>query len=375
MRCIVSAVMAGVLAMAVLPAWAEPAAICRRGAQAGGVPLDYLLHLEAQGYHDLVAQRMDPAAFDPGGQAEWEDYLRSSILAEAIEWPGVLADKAADLPPGAHDLPWLAMLADLESGIFGPAEALLIRPQSILLPDLLPLMERHGLTEEAAILREGMALFPEWGLNPADRQLAVYSVEGEIADPRREEALRKLDGTYPRGGRAMAATVALLESQPELTQIYRARLEVMGDEARLDHLLLALRRDCLPAWIYSPEEVEAAYLSLGSAQAGLLMMDDLAQGLDGNLPHVWLDSSGASLAVQLVRLLELRNETALAEGLRRVLAEFPDPFPRGSDARWAVMDGFTPENWNRLDMALPGDSDVLLRRAMLSLARDSGLLP
>ena len=375
MRGVFAAVMAGFLAAAALPAGAEPAAICQRGARAAAVPLDYLLHLEAREYHDLVVQRMDPAAFDPGGQAEWEDYLRSSVLAEAIEWPGVLADKAADLPPGAHDLPWLAMLADLEGGIFGPAEALLIRPQSILLPDLLPLMERHGLTEETAILREGMALFPDWDLNPVDRQLAIYSAEGDIVDAGREEALRKLDGSYPRGGRAMAAAVALLESQPELAQLYRARLDAMGDEARLDHLILALRRDCLPAWTYSAEEVEAAYLSLGSAQAGLLMMDDLAQGLDGNLPHMWLDGSGASLAVQLVRVLDLRNETALADGMRRVLAEFPDPFPRDSDARWAAMDGFTPENWSRLDMALPEDSDVLVRRAMLSLARESGLLP
>ncbi len=112
MRGVFAVVMAGLLA-AVPPAWAEPAAICQRGAQAGGVPLDYLLHLEAREYHDLVLQRMDPAAFDPGGQAEWEDYLRSAVLAEAIEWPGVLADRAAALPPEAHDLPWLVMLGDL----------------------------------------------------------------------------------------------------------------------------------------------------------------------------------------------------------------------------------------------------------------------
>lgn len=366
--------MAGFLAAA-LPAAAETAAICQRGAQAGTVPLDYLLHLEGREYHDLVLQRMDPAAFDPGPSAAWEEYLRGSVLAEAIEWPGVLADKAADLPPAAHDLPWLVMLADLETGIFGPAEVLLTRPQSILLPDILPLMERHGLAEEVAVLREGMALFPEWGLNPAERQLAIYSVEGEIVDARREEALRALDARYPRGGRAMAAAVALLQGQPELAQIYRARLDAMGDEARLDHLVLVLRRDCLPAWLYAAEEVEAAYLSLGSAQAGLLMMDDLAQGLDGALPQIWLDSSGSALALHLLRVLELRNETALAEGLRRVLAEFPRPFPRDGEARWSAMDGFGPETWNRLDTALPEDAYDLIRSAMLSLARDSGLLP
>ncbi|NGM44932.1 hypothetical protein G5B31_05220 [Rhodobacter sp. SGA-6-6] len=374
MRGVLGAVMAGFLATA-LPAAAETAAICQRGAQAGTVPLDYLLHLEGREYHDLVLQRMDPAAFDPGPSAAWEEYLRGAVLAEAIEWPGVLADKAADLPPAAHDLPWLVMLADLETGIFGPAEVLLTRPQSILLPDILPLMERHGLAEEVAVLREGMALFPEWGLNPAERQLAIYSVEGEIVDARREEALRDLDARYPRNGRAMAAAVALLQGQPELAQLYRARLDAMGDEARLDHLVLVLRRDCLPAWLYAAEEVEAAYLSLGSAQAGLLMMDDLAQGLDGALPQIWLDSSGSALALHLLRVLELRNETALVEGLRRVLAEFPRPFPRDGEARWSAMDGFGPETWNRLDTALPEDAYDLIRSAMLSLARDSGLLP
>lgn len=374
MRGVFAMVMAGLLAAAP-PAWAEPAAICQRGAQAGGVPLDYLLHLEAGEYHDLVLQRMDPSAFDPGGQAEWEDYLRSAVLAEAIEWPGVLADRAADLPPEAHDLPWLVMLADLETGLFGSAESLLIRPQSIMLPDLLLLMERHGLSEEAALLREGMALFPQWDLNPADRQLAVYSVEGEIADPSREQALRNLDARYPRDGGAMRAAVALLEGLPGLAQLYRARLDALDDEARLDHLLLALRRDCLPAWLYTPDEVEAAYLSLGSAQAGLLMMDDLAQGLEGSSPQMWLDGSGAALAVRLVRLLDLRGEVVLADGLRQVLAEFPEPFPRDSDARWEVMDRFAPENWTRMDTALPEDAYDLIRRAMLSLAQDAGLLP
>jgi len=178
--------------------------------RAAAVPLDYLLHLEAREYHDLVVQRMDPAAFDPGGQAEWEDYLRSSVLAEAIEWPGVLADKAADLPPGAHDLPWLAMLADLEGGIFGPAEALLIRPQSILLPDLLPLMERHGLTEETAILREGMALFPDWDLNPVDRQLAIY------------RAISSMPGGKRRCGSLMAAIRAAAGPWPPRWRFWKA---------------------------------------------------------------------------------------------------------------------------------------------------------
>src|SRR5690606_33218034 len=137
----------------------------------------------------------------------------------------------------------------------------------------------------------------------------------------------------------------------------------------------ALRRDCLPAWLYTPDEVEAAYLSLGSAQAGLLMMDDLAQGLEGSSPQMWLDGSGAALAVRLVRLLDLRGEAVLADGLRQVLAEFPEPFPRDSDARWEAMDRFAPENWTRMDTALPEDAYDLIRRAMLSLARDAGLLP
>jgi hypothetical protein len=355
-------------------AGAELAPICQRGAVAGPVPLSFLLSQEAAEYYEESYARMDPGAFDPGDDAGWEAWHRASILAQAIEWPGILADRAAKLPAGAHDLPWLILLAELESTYGNPVSVLLINPQSILLPDLLPLMQRHGMTEEAEVLRQAMVLFADWDINPAERFLAIYGLDGTLADPALEAAVRALAEAYPKTRGAEAAALRLLEQVPDLAQLYQARMAAADDGARLDQLIGHLRQTCLAGWWETPDEADRAYLSLGTAQAALLMMDDLATTLDGTSAQVWLDGVGATMAPHLLKVLDIRGEAELAKGLRRAMAEFPQPFPREMEARWTVFESFPPEAWARIDTALPEDGYDRLRAAMLALALESGLL-
>jgi len=357
----------------VVQAQSDP--ICQRGAVAGPVPAEYLLRQEARGYYDEVYQRMDPAAFDPGPDAGWEEIFLNNTLAQAIEWPGVLADRAADLPPKAHDLPWLALLAQIERDNTSPVSPLLIMSESILLPDLLPLMERHGLTGQARVLAEAKALFPDWQLNPGLRQFALYEMDGTEIDPDLVSAVYRLSDEYPFPGEAEAAALSLMQAVPGTEEILRSRLTTGGPEAALDQVLLRLRQECLaPEW-YTPEAADAAYLSMGTAQAALLMMEDLALGLDGTSPQIWLDGVGADMAPHLVKVLVIRGETALADGLRRAMAEFPQPFPRLAEGRWDAFETMPPEAWQRIDASMPEDAYDRLRAAMLLLAQDSGLLP
>ena len=373
-------IVCGPLMAAALPAMAgDLPALCQRGAQAPELPLDYVLQLEAIGYQTRVQERMDPSAFDTVQEPTDQEMMGNAILSMAIEWPGILSDAAAELPPEAHDLPWLIMLADVENTNPAPVEALVTSPLSITLPELLPIMRRHGLTEEAGLLREAMKLFPDWTLNPYDRQNLIVGYDGAAIDENLLQALYEIEYRYPLEGRASAAIMELIDSQPALKAFFRSKITSAGADQRLEHLIYALQQHCLPDMTYdvsaeAVNQLETAYLSMGSAQAALLMMEDLASGLDGRSAAMYLDLDAAVLADRVVRVLDLRSETVLAEGLRKVLAEFPKPFPRDANERWGMMEFFTPEQWERLDNAFPEDGYQQLRLAMLQLAHDSGLL-
>ena len=363
-----------------LPAMAEDLpALCQRGVQAPELPLDYVLQIEAARYHQMVQERMDPAAFETVEAPTAEELMSNALLAMAIEWPGVLSDMAGELPPEAHDLPWLIMLADVESANPAPVEALVTSPLSITLPDLLQIMKRHGLTEEAGLLREGMRLFPDWTLNPYDRQKLIVGYDGSAIDENLLQALYEIEYRYPFEGRAAVAAMALIDSQPALRDFFSNRIKNADADHRLEHLIYALQQDCLPDMTYdvsmeAVNRLETSYLSMGSAQAALLMMDDLANGLDGRSAAMYIDLDAAVLAERLLRVLELRGETVLADGLRKALAEFPKPFPRDANDRWNLMEFFTPEQWERMDTAFPEDGYAQVRAAMLRLAQESGLL-
>ena len=373
MRCGFAIVLGAWLTSAV-PSLAELPAICQRGATAQPIPLDFLLRQDALTYSQTVWSRMDTTPFDPAADAPPEDYVRSAVLAEAIEWPGALADAAAILPAKAHDLPWLLMLAEVENEMQGPVTTLLTQSRSILLPDLLPMMDRNGMTAQAAILREAMALFPKWELNPAERVLMLYGPDGEMKDQASFNRILQLDDAYPRDGAALTAARALIDSTPELKDTYQARLDALDNDARLEHLLESLRRECVPDWVYEEPEIERTYLSIGSPQAALLMMDDLAQQfqVEGTAAY-WIYDSGAVIAPHLLRVLRLRGNDRVAEGLQKMLVEFPTPFP-DVEKRITLVSDFPPETWERLDTAFPHDSFALLRADMLTLAVESGLL-
>ena len=142
--------------------------ICARGAVSGPLPMAHLIQLEMTDYLVMHGGRVDFDAFAPEDLDDTEAVMAAYTLAAAIEWPGVLADRAAELPKAAHDLPWLVLLASVDSTHGDPVWTLTQGAESILSPDLLPVMERHGLTEEARVLRTAMALFPDWETLPYD---------------------------------------------------------------------------------------------------------------------------------------------------------------------------------------------------------------
>ena len=349
--------------------------ICARGAVSGPLPMAHLIQLEMTDYLVMHGGRVDFDAFAPEDLDDTEAVMAAYTLAAAIEWPGVLADRAAELPKAAHDLPWLVLLASVDSTHGDPVWTLTQGAESILSPDLLPVMERHGLTEEARVLRMAMALFPDWGLNPADRAGQVIGFDSQTRDEALSAGLDAASRTWPKGAnRARDAALALIAADPALLAAFEARLAALDDVGRLDILMRDLWAACMTDW-WSPSEADRALAAMGTAQAALLLMDSFSYTIEPPSIHAWFDEPSATLSPMLLRLLERRGLTDLAQALRDGMALFPQPFPRDTEARWEVLRTMDDAAIGRLDALLPEDAYDRARDDMLRLARESGLLP
>jgi hypothetical protein len=349
--------------------------ICQRGALAEPVPFEHVLYLEMLDYFAIHADRVDYEAFAPKDQSDHEAVYEASTLAQAIEWPGVLADRAAELPESAHDLPWLILLAYSQTDNLDPIWALTRGPESILSPDLPPLMERHGLTVEAELLRKAMALFPDWGLNPADRAGLVVAYNGGKVNEPLSAALETLGAHWPlQPNGAAEAAMRLIRAEPALLAGFEARLAALSDAERLDIQVGRLWTACMADW-WTPEEADASLALLGSAQAGLLLLDMLSFMVDGTSLHPWFEDNGAGQTAVIAGLLERRGEAELAAALREGMALFPQPFARDSETRWTQLELMDEATIARIDRLMPEDGYDRIRAVMMGLAKDSGLLP
>jgi hypothetical protein len=364
------------LALCVTPAHAEPAApICARGAVATPLPLTYALELEAADYSTQVAMRADFDLFTPEQTGDLTDVTSGTTLAMAIEWPGVLADRAAELPKPAHDLPWLILLAQIDSTYGDPVTALTQGIESILTPDLLPLMQRNGMAAEARVLRTAMDLFPEWGLNPADRTRQLIGPDGSTVNETLQAGLDAASRAWPTGqNRARDAAMAIIAADPQLLTAFQARLAVLDDHDRLGHLTTDLWQNCMTDW-YSSDESDQAYAAMGSAQAALLLMDALSYADEPPSLYYWFEARDATQTATLARLLDRRGLTDLAQALRAGMALFPQPFPRFEEDRWAAMQAMDEVTLDKFYNMMPPDAYERLRADMIILARDAGLLP
>lgn len=378
-RIALGAVLGGLTLLVAASAGAQDAralpSICQRGAVADPVGFEHVLYLEMLDYFATHAERVDYEAFAPEDQSDHEAYYKATTLAQAIEWPGVLADRAAELPASAHDLPWLTLLAYSQTDQMDPIWALTRGPESILSPDLLPLMERNGLTVEAGLLRKAIALFPEWGLNPTDRANLVVEYDGGKVNEPLNAALETLEAHWPLQPNGPAeAALRLIRAEPALLAGFEARLAALDEVERLNIQVGRLWTRCMGDW-WGPEEADASLSALGSAQAGLLLLDMLSFTVDGTSLHPWFEDNGASQTPALARLLERRGETELAAALREGMALFPQPFARDSETRWTQLELMDEATIYRLDRLMPADGYDRIRAVMLGLAKDSGLLP
>lgn len=349
--------------------------ICARGVETPTLPLSHVLQLEFQDMSETQIMRVDYDLMLPEDSSDSKATYLAAVLAQAIEWPGVLADRAAELPPSAHDLPWLVLLNYMSSEGSNPIWLLTQSAESIVSPELVTIMERNGLAEEARVLREAMAQFPDWGLNPAERAQQVVSYEGATVDEARQASLDALERSWPEDRlRVARAAMRLIEAEPALQAAAKARVAGLDEDARLALVMEQLWSGCMGE-TWTPEESDQTFAAMGSVQAGLLMLASFQYTIEEASLYGWFDDSAAANSAMLARLLDRRGEEDIAQALRDGMAIFGDSFPRHVEDRWAQMQEMDEATLGRLDGLLPDDVSDRLQRLMVTLARENGLLP
>lgn len=346
--------------------------ICQRGAKGEPVPLSHALTLEMQDYLVTHAGRVTYPDTDPADPSAASDLGAQLVFAQAIEWPGVLADRAADLPEAAHDLPWLVLMAHLDSAYGDPVWSLTQGPESILLPHLLPMLDRHGLADEARILRKVMGLYPEWDADPSQRR--VIDASGNVIDETLNAALDAARQSWPVGQhRARDAALRLIEADPALKDRLQARIDALDENERLDILVRGIWENCVTGW-WDIADADRSLARMGSAQVALILMDSFAATAEGTSLYAWFEQTAGGHSEMLARLFDRRGLADLADGLRNGIALFPQGFAREDYLRWDAMAQMDADTLARFDTLLPNDSYDQVRADMLLLARESGLL-
>ncbi len=96
------------------------------------------------------------------------------------------------------------MLSHLDTTLGDPVWSLTLGPESTLLPHLLPMLDRHGLAEEARVLRMAQGLFPEWDADPRHRLRQVINDSGETVNENLRAALDEATYSWPAASTAPA---------------------------------------------------------------------------------------------------------------------------------------------------------------------------
>ncbi|NJM82304.1 MAG: DMP19 family protein [Tabrizicola sp.] len=328
-------------------------------------PLQTVLNIEAQGYVVTAIMTVDSDAFATAEEV---------MSALSSHWPAylqALEAREAELPAALADLPYLIALGEVLAPPVDPFHVLAYGVQSAALPRMIEVAERRGLAEEAELLRLPMLAFPDWEEGPDARFRQSNSDDPDHRQWATDLAVNALSRAAPR---VLAATEALIASDPAIAAEYEARRQATDAETRIQYLTHRLIVECLADW-WTPDEADAAFAAMGQAQQDILLLHFfLAESYNGSAHQYFYNSSG-TMAPQLVALLDRIGLPDHAAGIRQGMAVFPSPYPRDTDARREVMAGFTAADDDALYALTIWADDGEILTAMARIAEAAGLMP
>ena len=331
---------------------------CEPGARVD-YPLSAVLEIEARSYWIEAITREDlPQDADP-------------LLPHGTAYTLVLAERAAALPDGLRDLPYLNALAEV-AGYPDPTYSLIYGVHARVLPKMAEAAERQGLPAEAALLRALMQPYPDWDTGLSARRAAL--VEDGPEGLSRTAARMMASALHRAAPTIRAAVEALIATDPAMAAAYESRRQEVDTDTRVNHLIRRLVTECLARW-WTPDEADAAFAGMAPAQADILLLHFfLADSVTGSTHQHFYNSAG-TMAPQLAALLDRIGLPDHAAGVRAGMAMFPAPYPRDTEARRDVRAGCTEAEDEALYALTVWADDGMILDAMATLAKAAGLMP
>jgi hypothetical protein len=357
---IVATIMVSV--MLALPTSADP---CKAGAKFT-FPMTEVIKNEA------IKLSVVQFAAVPTDEADFMAFLEDGA-AQAKAYREAMLAEVADLDLVERDVLLLGLLAWEAQGDFAVL-GLTSNKQAGMFDDWLAVLDRRGLTEHAQVFREAKALYPVWGEDPQARFNQWSDGYGNELDPVLGDRLRELSA------RLHAAEPSLLEAAKKLAITQPALKARYQEEAFATHaysLLTYLSQSiahCAGNW-WESADPDANLALIPQAHADLIVTEIfVAESLNGSAHQFFFNSSGA-LAPNVRDALLRMGLPDHAAAIERGMAVYPAPYPRDTEARRAVMSGFTEAQDNQLYDLTGFADDGMIFDATVKLAKSAGMWP
>jgi hypothetical protein len=267
------------------------------------------------------------------------------------------------------------MLAAVSGWMYGadPMITFFLLQPNVFYAEAIKTFDETGLTEHAALLRDGKALFgPVFG----DRKFRYRrwsDGHGTIRDPVLDAELIALSKRYRQLPDPVDIAAERIAASPALTAIFEPARAGATDQQRLAFLGYGLW-DCVNH--YGPSEDVSVRLSeLPESHRNIAVTFIFeAEMLNGGVEQFFLNSSG-TLAPDVVQALSAMGLPKHAAAVQKGIDSFPRPYPRDRNKRWAAMLAGGDDFGTMLNALTAEVDDGELARAMIRTAREAGILP
>lgn len=332
-----------------------------------------------------------PSACDAGAKLDYP--LSEVLLAEAKalglshyrhpDWDkgdgssyrAVVEEALSTLDQPEADIRLLALIEAAGGPMGNVMPALTTTAPSVLYDSFLAALDRHGLKQQAKAMRAARNAFALWDGTPESRRLQLVTKDGMIADPMLLAALDEQSAIFMAARPSVIDRAAgLVSTDPVLAARYEAARQATDDAARLAWLIRKINECADQDWL-TPREADRALAKLPQAQSDLLLLHNLREEVrNGGGIQLFHNSSGTRIP-QMADALDRHGLADHAATLRRAMAAFPQPYPRGTSERRDAMDSFTPSKMDQVDNLMSMALDPHLTDVMVHIAKQAGIWP
>jgi hypothetical protein len=234
-------------------------------------------------------------------------------------------------------------------------------------------LDAFGLTEHAALFREGRALFgPDYGTT--DQRYDRWSDgHGTIRDLVLDAHLASLSARFRALRDPIDIAADKVAQSPTLTTVFEPLRRSASDDDRLSFLTSGLWA-CVDA--YGPTEgVLARLATLPDAHRHIIVASIFQEEmLNGSVEQFFYNSSGA-LAPEVLEALTAMGLPKHAAAVQKGIDLFIKPYPRDTELRRAMMEVVRPLISDPLNALTAEVDDGEIQVGMIRMARAAGIMP